>query len=242
MTLTDAQLTDVLNGTVGAIDGVLRLLADADPLSLKQRGDEDCSASGAAAWALETAHWPGTGSWDELSVDERAAWWVNRIGSVATAAVAFPGVFGVWSRALPLSSWLAYADHALILRAVTREYGVTSRAVGVAMLAEILFGRDVSELVAGVDGDASSEGFAGPAEDRDSGVVERIWRIGTTLYELSKSLDSRPTMPRVISWGTWIPFLGGPLTYVGERIALHRAVGRAKEWVEARPGTVTQKQ
>ena len=239
MTLSDAQLIDVLNGTVDAVDGVLHLLADSDPLSLKQRDDdEDRSAAGAAAWALDSAHWPGTTSWDELSVDDRADWWVSRIGSVATAAVAFPGVFGVWSRALPLSNWLAYADHALILRAVTREYGVTSRAVGVTMLADILFGRDVSELVAGVDDEAPSDASAGSDED---GVVERTWRIGTTLYELSKSLDSRPEMPRVISWGTWIPFLGGPLTYIGERIALHRAVGQAKKWVEARPGTVTGK-
>ncbi|MCF8589848.1 hypothetical protein [Gordonia liuliyuniae] len=235
MTLSDAQLVDVVDRTVGAVDGVLRLLADTDPLHLKQRGERDCRVSGVGSWALDAAHWPGTDSWDGLDVDDRAAWWVNRVGALTTAAAAFPGVFGVWSRMLPLGAWLGYAGQALVLRAVAREHGATSRAVGVVMLADILFDRDVSETVVGVDDEKPHAG-----DDAEGGLVEQTWGIGTTIYELSKSLDSRPSMPRAIGWGTWIPFLGGPLTYIGERIALHRAVGQATAWIDAHPGVVTR--
>ncbi|WOC11518.1 hypothetical protein [Gordonia sp. MP11Mi] len=234
MTLSDAQLVDTVDRTVGAVDGVLRLLADTDPLHLKRRGEQDCRVTGAGAWALDAAHWPGTDSWDSLDVDDRAAWWVNRIGALTTAAVAFPGMFGVWSRMLPLGDWLGYAGQALVIRAVAREHGATSRAVGVVMLAEILFDRDVSEIVAGVDEEVSRSG------DDEGGVVEQTWGIGKRIYELSKSLDSRPSMPRIIQRGTWIPFLGGPLTYIGERIALRRAVGQATTWIDAHPGVVTR--
>lgn len=231
MALSDVQLVDALDSTVGSIDGVLHLLAETDPLDLKQRHGKSCSVTGIASRALDAIGWPGTDSWERLTVDDRAQWWVTRVGALTTAAVAFPGVFGVWSKMLPLGSWLAYADQALVMRAVARERGATSRAVGVVMLAEVLFDRDVSETVAGVD-DAGSD-----TDERS--VVERTWGIGKTLYELSKSSGDRPAMPRVIGWATWIPFLGAPLTYVGERIALRQAVDEATAWIDAHPGVVS---
>ena len=189
-------------------------------------------AGGAASWALDAVRWPGTRRWDRSSVDDRSDWWVDRIGAVTTVAVAFPGMFGVAARVVPLGAWLGYVDQALVIRAVAREHGVVSRGVGVVMLAQILFDRDVSEIVAGVDRREHDV-------DGDRGLAGRLWEIGSTLYEVSRSLDSRPAPPRLLRWGAALPLVGGPLTYVGERMALRRAVDAATAWIAEHPGVVS---
>nr|WP_246372521.1 hypothetical protein [Gordonia humi] len=230
--MTDTRLVDVLDRTVGAIDVVLDLLVDSDPLDLKSRRSGSCFAVDAASWTLDTVRWPGTPRWDRSSVDDRSDWWVERIGAVTTLAVAFPGMFGAAARVVPLGAWLGYVDQALVIRAVAREHGAVSRGVGVVMLARILFDRDVSEIVAGVDERVDDV-------DDDPGLVGRLWEIGSTLYEVSRSLDSRPGPPRLLRWGAALPLVGAPLTYVGERMALRRAVDAATGWIAKHPGVVS---
>ena len=250
MTLRDDQLIDVLNQTVAIIDPVLDVLATADPLELKARthdesapSDSICDkASGAAAWTLDAADWPGTAGWSELSMNDRADWWVSRVGGVTTTAVAFPGLFGVWARAIPLGHYLGYASQALVLRAVAREYGVTTRASGIALLAQILFGRDVSATLNGLDPAVGEpdldEDVAAEVTSGRTSLLSALWRVGRTLYELSKSLDSRPAMPKLLRWGSMLPVVGGPVTYLGERVALQRAVAQARKWIVAHPAAV----
>ncbi|WP_132993216.1 hypothetical protein [Gordonia zhaorongruii] len=241
MALSDKQLVSVLDRSVGVIDPLLDVLAGADPLRLKPRTFDDAPPTSCAsrtadafAWTLDVADWPGTAGWDELSMNGRADWWVSRIGAVSTAAVAFPSLLGPWTKVLPVGSYLGYAGQALVIRAVGRVYGVTSRAAGVVILAQILFDRDVSPAVVGLSDDAPSE----QAPEGETGVLSTVWELGKTLYDLSQSLDSRPSAPRVIGWASWIPLLGGPLAYVGERIALRRAVDECRAWIAAHPSTI----
>lgn len=222
MALTDARLVAVLDRTVASIDQILDVLATADVFDLKRR-----------SCVLSAVDWPGTRGWNELSMNERADWWVTRVGAVTTTAVAFPGMFGVWARWLPIGAYLGVAGQALVLRAVSREYGVDTREAGVVMLGEILFKRDLSPVVAGVD----DGGDPIVAPDADS-VVEVTVGIGRTLYDLSSALGARPGPPAVARWASMVPLIGGPITYIGERIALRHAVDAGRRWIVEHPTTV----
>ncbi|GEE00977.1 hypothetical protein nbrc107696_14230 [Gordonia spumicola] len=222
MALHDAQLVEVLDRTVATIDQVLDVLSTADVFDVKRR-----------SCLLSAIDWPGTPGWDRLSMNERADWWVSRVGAITTTAVAFPSMFGVWTKWLPVGAYLGVAGQALVVRAVAREYGATSRESGVVMLGEVLFGRDVSPVVAGLD-DGGEHVI--PA-DADS-VLAAVAGVGRTLYDLTSSLGSRPGPPRFARWAGMVPLVGGPFMYLGERIALRHAVDAGRRWIVDHPTTV----
>ncbi len=223
MPLSDARLVSVLDRTVASIDQVLDILSTADAFDLKRR-----------SCLLAAVDWPGTRGWEQLSMNERADWWVTRVGAVTTTAVAFPSMFGVWARWLPLGAYLGVAGQALVVRAAAREYGVVSRESGVVMIGEILFGRDLAPVVAGID-----DGGAPVVSSDADGVTDRVIGIGSTLYELSSELGMRPGPPALARWGAMVPLIGAPFMYVGERIALRHAVNAARRWIVEHPTTVT---
>ncbi|MBM7367342.1 hypothetical protein [Gordonia hydrophobica] len=242
MALSDADIAQVLDRTIATVDPMLDVLATADPLDLKPRtflptASRTCldRGAGAASQILNVLDWPGTAGWDELPMQDRAAWWISRIGLVTTGGVAFPGVFGAWTKKLPMADYLAFASQALVLRAVSREYGVTSREAGIAMLAAILFDRD---LDAHLESRTLDEAMPEDAAARNTAFVSRLWQIGRVLYDLSRSLGSRPGPPRLLSWLGWIPIVGGPATYLGEVVALRRAATACRTWIVAHPETV----
>ncbi|MFT3659877.1 MAG: hypothetical protein QM809_00340 [Gordonia sp. (in: high G+C Gram-positive bacteria)] len=242
MAMSDAQIATILDNTAAVADPVLDILARSDPFDLKRRtfGRRwwdviPVSVADAAATALDVADWPGTASWEKLSTRERADWWVTRIGSLSTVAVAFPGIFGAWTKKLPIGDALGAASQALTVLAVGREYGVISRDHQIAMLGSVLFGRDV---------DGSHLTHAQPQEFPQSGgrlllaVFKGLWRIARWLRDLQKALAARPQSPSFFRRLAWIPLLGAPATYVGERVALRRAVTSAQEWIAENPAAV----
>lgn len=241
MALKDADIVNVLYRTVATIDPILDVLAVADPLGLKPRTFATGTSSrcldrtaDSASHVLNVLAWPGTAGWDELPMNDRANWWVSRIGLVTTGGVAFPSVFGAWTKRLPMSDYLGFASQALVLRAVGREYGITSREGGVAMLASILFGRNI---------DAKRESVLNPEplikDQKSKSLPVQLWQIGWTLRDLAKSIGQRPGTPRVLGWLGWIPIVGAPATYLGETIALRRAAKMCREWIVAHPEAIT---
>ncbi|EGD54721.1 hypothetical protein [Gordonia neofelifaecis] len=241
MTLTDADVAQILDRAVATIDPMLDVLADSDPLSLKARTFAPASPRNCldrtglvAAGVLNVLDWPGTAGWDELPMRDRADWWVSRIGLITTGGVAFPSVFGAWTKKLPMSDYLGFGSQALVLRAVAREYGVTSREAGVAMLASILFDRDLDDLPA-----SSGDSVEPLTSSGDGSFVVRLWSLGRTLLNLSRALGRRPGSPRLLGLLGWIPFVGGAASYLGEVIALRHAARLCREWIVAHPETVT---
>ncbi|ALG83897.1 hypothetical protein [Gordonia phthalatica] len=242
MALSDADLAQILDRTVATIDPMLDVLTSADPLDLKQRtfvaaSPRNCldRGAGAASHVLNVLDWPGTAGWDELPMRDRANWWVSRVGLVTTGGVAFPSVFGAWTKKLPMADYLGFASQALVLRGVSREFGVTSREAGVAMLASILFGRD---LDAHLESRAIDEALPDDAKERKKAFVAQLWQIGRALYDVSRAVGDRPGAPRMLSWLGWIPLIGGPASYLGEIFALRRAAKACREWIVAHPSTV----
>ncbi|WP_026918729.1 hypothetical protein [Gordonia shandongensis] len=240
MTLSDAQAVQILDRTVAAVDPMIDVLATADPLNLKPRtfaatGPGSCldRTADAASQVLDVLDWPGTAGWDELAMKDRADWWVSRIGTVTTSGAAFPGVFGAWTKKLPVGDYLAFANQALVLRAVAREYGLISRDAGIAMLGAILFDRDLRETTAAsvaVDSPLPSD-----PDTRRRSFIGRLWTIGRDLHDLSNSIGHRPGPPRLLSAMTWLPLVGGPATYFGEYLALRRAARACRKWIVAHP-------
>lgn len=235
MGISDAQIAAILDRTAAIADPILDILANTDPFDLKRRtfGRRwwdliPTSFGDMTATALNVADWPGTAGWEKLSMNQRADWWVNRIGALNTVAVAFPGVFGVWTKRLPVGTFLGASSQALMVLAVGREYGVVDRNDQIAMLAAVLFDREIS--------DTETE-HVQRREFGDSGaalakaVLKALWDIGMTLRNLDKALGARPQSPSLIGHLTWLPVVGAPATYLGERIALCRAVEGARRWI-----------
>ncbi|MCZ4651770.1 hypothetical protein O4157_10015 [Gordonia amicalis] len=236
--MSDQQLAGVLNNVVGVINPVLDVLAERDPLDLKEHTFHDDDhpdsrlqqARHAAAKLLDVADWPGTKGWGERSKHKRASWWVTRIGTLNTGAVAFPGVFGVWAKRLPVTPYLGFVNQAMVLVAIAREYGVTERGRQVALLASVLCGRDISAP----DVDPES-GAALPTDpdERKKSLFRGIWDAAKLLRAVDDEFEKRPQPMALFRMLGYIPVIGAPATYVGERFALSTAARRGQAWLES---------
>ncbi|GAB17127.1 hypothetical protein GOEFS_019_00400 [Gordonia effusa NBRC 100432] len=236
--LSDDQVVAILDKAVTAINPVLDLLADRDVLGLKKHtyhpwpdGPRTHQAIHLASTPLDFADWPGTAGWSELSMKARAEWWVTRIGALNTVGVAFPSVFGFWARYLPVTSLLGFANQAIVLVAIAREYEVTEPKYQVELLASVLCGRDVDAHRAGTTTSAL------PASGRS--LIATVWNVAQTLRSLSGELDRRPGPAKPFEALRLIPIIGGPFSYLGERLALSRAASLGRRWIVDHPDSIS---
>lgn len=260
--IADSTILAVLDRAVAGINPVLDTIALRDPFGFKGSTFPSSAADGAAepsrlravATALQKAfgkvldliELPGTKGWSRLSIDKRASWWVSRIGALNTVAVAFPGIFGIWARRLPLTEVLGLANQAMVLVAVSRELGVTDRAAQVRMLSELLFARPIDAVTAGdtVAADDAAPGVAVTAtvptdpEKRSRSLLRTLWRTGQKLRSLDDELGHRPLPNGFFRFVSNFPVIGAPATYIGERLALGRAAKKARRWIAAHPEVV----
>lgn len=240
MALTDTQIATTLDRTAAASAAILDVLATFDPLDLKQRTfgrrwyDVIPTRFGdTTATVLDVADWPGTAGWEKLSVNERADWWVNRVGALVTVGVAFPSMFGAWTKRLPVGTYLGAASQALMVIAICREYGVRDRGDQIAVLGDVLFGRTLDgSTVQHVEPVPFTAPTSVPA------LLKGLWDIAMDLRELTKALGARPQAPSMIRHLGWVPLVGGPAMYLGERVALCRAVGQTQRWIVDHPDAV----
>lgn len=246
--MSDTELATALNRAIGIINPILDALATSDPLGIKASTFDDEPQERSridklrhvVAHGLDVADWPGTHGWSELSLEQRAKWWVNRIGALNTVAVSYPGVFGAWAKALPLTSALGYANQAIVLTAVAREYGVTNRNDQVRLLASVLSDRELS-----ADAAADTDPFADESSGkkrRGWSVISGLWEVAQILRKLNDELDRRPGPPKLLGMLSYIPVVGAPITYVGERFALRRAVADTTKWIKNHPDAISVSQ
>lgn len=260
--IADSTIVSVLDRAVAGINPVLDTIALRDPLGLKGTtfGAPDGEAGErsrlrAVAGALQKAFGkvldlvevPGTRGWANLSIDKRASWWVSRIGALNTVAVAFPGIFGLWARRLPVTEVLGLANQAMVLVAVSRELGVTDRSAQVRMLSELLFGRPIGVAAseapvlaaADVNGSAPAALAEQDPEKRSRSLLRTLWGTGQKLRSLDNELDHRELPNRFFRFVSNFPVIGAPATYIGERLALGRAAKQARNWIAAHPDAVS---
>nr|WP_223205258.1 hypothetical protein [Gordonia jinghuaiqii] len=236
--MSDQQLAGVLDNAVGVINPVLDALAERDPLGLKSHTFHDDDHSGsplaqaqhAASKLLDVADWPGTKGWTERSIDKRASWWVTRIGTLNTGVVAFPGVFGVWAKRLPITPYLGFANQAMVLVAIAREYDVTDRGRQVQLLASVLCGRDISPP--DIAGESAPQLPADP-KDREKSLFRAIWDAAKLLRAVDDEFEKRPQPMVLFRMLGYIPIVGAPATYLGERLALSRAAKAGQAWLDS---------
>ncbi|MET9200095.1 hypothetical protein [Gordonia sp. NPDC003585] len=244
--MSDQQIATVLDNAVAGINPVLDALAERDPLGLKghtfhDHADDESGLERTkhhAARFLNAADWPGTKGWSERPMNKRASWWVSRIGTINTGAVAFPGVFGAWTKKLPVASVLGFANQAMVLVAIAREYGVTDRAKQVRLLGAVLCQRDLVDPDVGVE---SKPALPAEGKARKKSLTRAVWDTAKTLRAISDELDRRPQPIFFFRMLAWIPLIGAPALYIGERLALSRAVKRGRAWIVAHPDTVEPK-
>ncbi|WP_213577036.1 hypothetical protein [Rhodococcus sp. USK13] len=237
--LGDDKVVAILDRAARGINPVLDL-ALTDPFGIKGRTfvptPEERSAAEALldgiAWVLDTIQFPGTASWEKASDDERARWWVTRIGALNTVAVAFPGMFGVLLNRLPIRDLLGFANQALVLVAVAREHGVTERAEQVELLASVLCRRDADARALSAEGDEPGP-VPGESSWRPFALMGVLWRTARTLRALTTELDQRPGPGRTYSLLGNVPVIGVVAAYLGERGALARAAKQGEQWISS---------
>ena len=233
--LGDDTVVGILDRAARGINPVLDL-ALTDPFGIKGRTFTPTAAErGAAealldgvAWVLDTGRFPGTASWEKASDDERARWWVTRIGALNTIAVAFPGMFGVLLNRLPIQDVLGFANQAVVLVAVAREHGVTNRSDQVDLLASVLCRRETDAVLADT---TRSDSADGASVWRPFGLIGALWRTARTVRALSDELDKRPGPGSTYSLLGNIPVVGVVAGYLGERGALVRAAKQGEQWI-----------
>lgn len=242
MKLSDQQVVLVLDRAIAGIDPVIDVLAERDPFGIKNHtfhsvdGDDGIGlVKHAASVPLDRAAWPGTRQWQQRTLDQRAAWWIDRIGAVNTIAVATPGIFGFWARLLPAGPLLGFANQAMVLIAIAREYGVDDRRHQIELLAAVLCGRDLT--VDGID-HPTLRPLPTDRRDRNREIIKAVWHTARILGGLSGELSRRPQPPRLLRWIGHIPVVGGPVNYLGEWIALRQATEAERAWLADHPEAV----
>ncbi|MFD4367919.1 hypothetical protein [Rhodococcus sp. NPDC058521] len=238
--LGDRRVVGVLDRAVWGINPVLDL-AYTDPLGLKGRtfvpNDAQRSAAEAlldgAARVLDAIRFPGTDAWSKATEEERARWWVTRLGAINTIAVAFPGMFGVLLNRLPIQDLLGFANQAVVLVAVAREHGVTDRAEQVDLLASVLCLREVeAHVLPNPQGQDTSDSEA--RSWQPFAVIGNLIGTARIFRAISGELEKRPQPGKVFSMLGNLPVVGAVAGYLGERGALVRAAEQGEGWIATR--------
>jgi hypothetical protein len=161
---------------------------------------------------IAEVRWPGTARWSRLTVDERAGWWVSRVGRLTALAASVTGLAGALGDRLPLQDILGTAGQGLLLCAIAGERGVDDRATRVRLLAAVLFERELDPVVA-------------------AGGAKWLWRQGRLLLAVQDELGKRPQGRFYHRALGMLPVVGMAGDYLGERSALKRAAKAGNKWL-----------
>jgi hypothetical protein len=249
--ISDRQVVAVLRPFARACGPMLDALREADPFGLQRRAtraeDElagvESRLKAGLLDGLTSVKAPGTAAWARMTVDQRVAWWVNRVGRVTALVVSIPGLGGALAERLPVQDTLGAAAQGLLLCAIAGEYGVTDVATRVRLIAWVLFERDIDPaLAAGQDSAAEERETAKLTEElseskRRHGKVTvkaaagTLWRLGRALIGIAGELEKRPRGSLVHRALGMLPVVGAAGDYLGERSGLREVWQRAHTWL-----------
>ncbi|GAA3572140.1 hypothetical protein GCM10022222_65390 [Amycolatopsis ultiminotia] len=253
--VSDRQVVAVLRPFVRACAPMLDALRDSDPFGLQaraRRGEDEFADDGLRKKvldALTSVKVPGTAAWAAMDIDQRAGWWVNRVGRLTALLTSIPGLGGALADRLPVQDALGAASQGLLLCALAGEYGVTDVGSRVRLIASVLFDRDVDPRLAagehaGHDESAEDSAAEQLTEELDESrrthgkvtvkaVAGTLWRLGRSLWGITGELEKRPRgrfYHRLIGM---LPVLGAAGDYFGERAGLKTVWKRAHAWLMA---------
>ncbi|WP_326565987.1 hypothetical protein VSH64_29460 [Amycolatopsis rhabdoformis] len=253
--ISDGQVVAVLRPFVRACAPMIDALREADPFGLRGRarkagGADEFGDDGfkeKVLGALTSVKVPGTAAWAAMDIDQRAGWWVNRVGRLTSVLTSIPGLGGALADRLPVQDTLGAASQGLLLCAIAGEYGVTDVGSRVRLIASVLFDRDITPaLAAGKPADESAEDSAAARLTEELTESERahgkvtvkavagtLWRLGRSLWGITEELEKRPRGRFYHRALGMVPVVGAAGDYLGERWGLKRAWKRAHEWLMA---------
>jgi hypothetical protein len=235
--ISDEHVASVLRTFVRGCEPVLPRLRDIDADVAPDDPEVDQNLLRKVRRRLAAVRWPGSASWGRMTVEQRADWWVNRVGKLTALAASVTGLAGALGDRLPLQDVLGSAGQGLLLCAIAGEHGVEDRITRVRLLAAVLFERDLDPAVAagsGHDAPADPETAPEPPGDRKAGLkstAKWLWRQGKLLLAVQDELGKRPQgrfYHRVLGM---LPVVGLAGDYLGERSALKRAAKSADRWL-----------
>ena len=165
-----------------------------------------------------------------LPREERERWWADRVSRVAAGASALPRLAGKLADLLPVRNALGAAVQAVVVLGVAGEHGVRAPAERIALLAEVLVGRQltaaqVEPLLQRTEGRYRAEVFGTAGR----GVVPRLWGTARLLARIDDTLDARPKGRLGARALANLPVVGLAGGYFAERTALRRAAARTTE-------------
>ncbi|ETD30139.1 hypothetical protein [Williamsia sp. D3] len=237
--LSDHEVARLLYTATELIDPALGAVEHLDPLGIKHRtfrGPEQqaISASEVPAEGIakliaalddslvkvtDASGFPGTAKWESWTADQRRDWWVSRMGTVTTALVAYPGVFGVIANRLPIQVIAGFVQQAVVLCAVARAYGIDDRHAQTDLLAHVLCRRKLDSRALLRNGSAD-EGHAS------------VWDRLATSRAIVGELGRRPSPRQPWRMLGALPVIGAVADFIGEHSALRRATDSAVEKIQ----------
>jgi hypothetical protein len=161
---------------------------------------------------------------------ERDRWWADQVSRVAAVASALPRFVGKLADVLPIGNAVGATVQSVVVLGVAGEHGVRDPAERIALLAQVLLGRrltdaQVAPLLAAGAGTYREEAF-GPSGQH---VAKRLWRTTRLLSRIDETLDARPKGHLGARALSNLPVVGMAGGYLAERIALRKAAARAAE-------------
>lgn len=254
--ISDDAIVTVLRPFVRATRPVLDGLRETDPFGLRSRVGPDAAGtdvdpeertlSDKILDALSSVQVPGTSAWAAMDVEQREHWWIYRVGRFTTLVAAIPGLGGALARTLPVSSAVGAAGQGLLLVAVAGEHGVRDEHELVALLASVLFRREIRPTVQlSAEDDAAADAKAAEltgdlaGSGRGAGTTLRrvgsaVWRLGRALWSVEDELDKRPHGRFYHEWLGLLPVVGVLGKYLGEWSGLKRSAKAGRVWLTRR--------
>ena len=232
--ITDERVASVLRAFVRGCGPMLPRLRDIEVNVAPDDTEVDHTLLHRVRHRVAEVRWPGSTNWTRMDVEERSAWWVNRVGRLTALAASVTGLAGALGDRLPLQDILGAAGQGLLLCAIAGEHGIDDEDTRVRLLAAVLFERHL-DPAAGSD---VPEPTPEPPPDSRVGLksaAKWLWRQGKLLLAVSDELEKRPHGRFYHRALGMLPVVGMAGDYLGERSALKRAAKAADRWLHALP-------
>lgn len=241
-TANDADIIRILRVFVAATRPVLAALKDPELLELNSSepaGGIPGRLREKVASRISTVRPPSASA----TVQERADWWVRRVGVVTSVLAAAPGVSGAVTEKLPLKDALAAAGQGLVLCGIASEYGMQETDEQVQLLAAVLLHREVDPthfpLNAQQIQDEAAESINELQKQRNrptiTAMARTLWKLGRTLSSLSREFHSHQQngkrKSRLIGK---LPGVDAVKSFLVERSNLEDVARAAHAWLAAR--------
>lgn len=177
------------------------------------------------------------------TLQERADWWVKRVGVITTALVSAPSVGGALTEKLPLKDALAAAGQGLVLCGIAMEYGIQEADEQVELLAAVLLHRTVQPGLFAANAreieDDAAEATDGlrttSSRPTAKEMAGSLWKLARTLTSITHEITGqRPAAGRKGRFLSALPGVGVVGSFLVEKSSLEDAARAATEWLSAR--------